>query len=118
MLNKKISVLIAASLFMLGILACSAALPQNEPASFPTIPDQSFTQADLPKTEADVPRLSVEDAMAALERGEAIVVDVRSLQSYSAGHIPGAISIPLDEIEVNPNMLGLDKGQWIITYCT
>jgi rhodanese-related sulfurtransferase/predicted transcriptional regulator len=30
--------------------------------------------------------------------GEAIVVDVRPAMEYSAGHIPGALSIPLDEL--------------------
>jgi len=112
MLKKKISVLVAASLFVLGISACNAPPVQNEP-----IPS-SVNPIDLPRTEADVPRIGVEEARAAIESGEAVVVDVRSLQSYSAGHIPGAISIPLDAIEASPGAQGLDKGQWIITYCT
>jgi rhodanese-related sulfurtransferase len=69
-------------------------------------------------TEEDVPRVSVEDAAAAIQNGEAIVLDVRSTQAFQASHIPGALSVPLFDIETNPTGLNLDKDQWIITYCT
>lgn len=65
-----------------------------------------------------MPRVSVEDAKAALDGGEAIVVDVRSADDYAASHIVGAINIPLTDLESNPANLNLDKNQWIITYCT
>jgi rhodanese-related sulfurtransferase len=41
---------------------------------------------------------------------------VRAQASYESQHIPGALNIPLPEIEAR---LGeLDKAEWIITYCT
>ena len=58
------------------------------------------------------------NARAALERGEAVIVDVRSDAAYEVSHIAGAINIQLGEIETNPTGLNLDKDQWIITYCT
>lgn len=76
------------------------------------------TSAQLPLTEAEVPRVSIQDAKAALDSGEAIVVDVRSEGAYQTSHVPGAIHIELGEFETNPAGLRLDKDQWIITYCT
>jgi hypothetical protein len=119
-----------ASLAILGLMlvlpACNAVLPQIGPTQAPvptTIVEptsviQPGDQSGLPKTEADVPRISVGDAKAAFDSGKAIIVDVRSAESYAAGHVAGAISIPLSEIEANPTGLDLDKEQWIITYCT
>jgi rhodanese-related sulfurtransferase len=58
----------------------------------------------------------VGDAKAALEIQNAIFLDPRGEPFYSEGHIPGAISIPEDELEAR---LGeLDPDAWIITYCT
>ena len=96
--------------FVLVLSACSSATPAAEPTTVP--------QEGIPQSEAAVPRVSVEDAVAALQSGEAIVVDVRGAEAYQAGHIPGALSVPLGEIETNPDGLALDKEQWIITYCT
>jgi rhodanese-related sulfurtransferase len=73
---------------------------------------------NLPQTEAEVPRVSLEEAEAALDSGAAIFVDVRSPAAYETSHTAGAISIPLGEIERNLTGLALEKDQWIITYCT
>lgn len=58
------------------------------------------------------------DAKAAVDSGAAILVDVRSADSYASGHAAGAISIPLGNFETNIESLSLEKDQWIITYCT
>ena len=76
------------------------------------------SQDGVPASEAAVPRVTLEETLAALESGEAIVVDVRGPEAYQESHIAGAISVPLGEIETNPTGLDLDKEQWIITYCT
>jgi rhodanese-related sulfurtransferase len=50
-----------------------------------------------------------------IERGEAAVIDVRPVEEYAAGHIPGAVSIPLPELE---QRLGeLPKDIEIVAYC-
>jgi rhodanese-related sulfurtransferase len=74
--------------------------------------------SQIPQTEADVPRINVEDAKAAFDSGQAIIVDVRSADAYAAGHTVGAISIPLVIFETDINNVSLEKNQWIITYCT
>lgn len=47
--------------------------------------------------------------------GEIIVLDVRPKDEYEAGHLPGARSCPLDELEQNIAKLPQDKK--IIAYC-
>jgi rhodanese-related sulfurtransferase len=50
-----------------------------------------------------------------VERGAVLVLDVRPAAEYAAGHIPGAVSIPLDELEVR---LGeLPENTEIVAYC-
>jgi len=64
----------------------------------------------------EVQRVTLEESKAAFDNGEATFVDVRTASSYAAGHIPGALSIPLAELQ--PRIDELDPNQWIITYCT
>jgi len=117
----KPNTLFATTILLLATLACNALTPttQAEPTKYvivePTFPP---TQSTLPLTEADVPRVTLEETLTAIAGGSAIVVDVRSPEAYAASHIEGAINIPLNVIEVNPSTLDLAKDQWIITYCT
>jgi rhodanese-related sulfurtransferase len=47
--------------------------------------------------------------------GEVTVIDVRPAQEYAAGHIPGAVSVPLAEL---PDRLDtLPAGRQIVAYC-
>ncbi len=116
---KKRNLLVAFSILVLAALACNASLPQAaEPTIIPTQPQVQNPNGSIPQTEADVPRISVEDAKAAYDSGQAIIVDVRSADSYAVGHAVGSISIPLDNFENNIGSLSLKKEQWIITYCT
>ena len=116
---KKRDLLVVFSILVLAALACNASLPQAaEPTTIPTQPQAQNQTGNIPQTEADVPRISVEDAKAAFDSGQAIIVDVRSADSYAVGHAAGSISIPLENFENNINNLSLEKKQWIITYCT
>lgn len=107
-------------LLVFSALACNSIMPVTltaAPTQFsPT--KISPTQASLPQTEADVPRISVEEAKAALDSGEAIILDVRSVEAYAESRIAGAVNIPLVDIEIDPAGLELEKNRWIITYCT
>jgi 3-mercaptopyruvate sulfurtransferase SseA len=108
-------------LLILVSAGCSAQPTQMEPASAPTQiiePVSTPSSGDLPLTEADVPRISLEQAKTALDSGAAIVVDVRPPEAFAESHVIGAINIPLAEIEGNPAGLTLEREQWIITYCT
>ncbi|MGB5034972.1 MAG: metalloregulator ArsR/SmtB family transcription factor [Blastocatellia bacterium] len=47
--------------------------------------------------------------------GRVIVLDVRPAEEFAAGHIPGAVSIPFDELE---RRLGeVPKGREVVAYC-
>ncbi len=115
----KTKIYLAISVLILATLACNALIPL--PESDPTqIVEPAFPQpqGNLPLTEADVPRVPVEAALAAFHSGAAVFMDVRSADNFGLSHIPRAINIPVDEIEANPAIVTLDKDQWIITYCT
>lgn len=103
----------------LALAACSPApAPTPTPAMTVIVEPTSPPPGGLPKSEAEVPRVTAEAAKAAFEAGAAVIVDVRSVDSFVAKHIAGALSIPLTRIEQNPKSVSLGKNQWIITYCT
>ena len=47
--------------------------------------------------------------------GSVTVLDVRPSEEYAAGHLPGAVNIPLNKLETNLNHL--PTGQEVIAYC-
>lgn len=47
--------------------------------------------------------------------GAVTVLDVRPSEEYRAGHIPGALSIPLSELK--QRLAGLPKNREIVAYC-
>lgn len=46
-----------------------------------------------------------------------IILDTRTREEYDAGHIPGAILIPYDEILEKAEGVLTDKDQLILVYC-
>jgi 3-mercaptopyruvate sulfurtransferase SseA len=60
-------------------------------------------------------RITVAELRQALEKGEAVVVDVRNEQSYKAGHIKGARWIFESDVPSRAGELPRDK--MIVTYC-
>lgn len=83
-------------------------------AQAPAAAPASSTTANIPY--ANIARINVTDAKAALDGKTAVFVDVRDLDVYKINHINGSISIPLGDIETRYREL--KSSQWIITYCT
>jgi len=52
----------------------------------------------------------------ALVQGGALLVDVRTPQEYSAGHIEGAVNIPVSELGARLPELG-EKQRSVVVYC-
>lgn len=50
-----------------------------------------------------------------LRQGDVVVVDVRPEEEFAAGHIEGARSIPLEELE--RRLAELPPGQEVVAYC-
>jgi rhodanese-related sulfurtransferase/DNA-binding transcriptional ArsR family regulator len=48
-------------------------------------------------------------------RGEVVILDVRPADEFAAGHIPGALSVPLDQLDAA--LSRLPKRARIIAYC-
>ena len=56
-----------------------------------------------------------DELLARLETGDLILIDVRPAGEYAAGHLPGAISVPPDDID---NVLDeLPEDREIVAYC-
>ena len=63
-----------------------------------------------------VRRVTTTELKEALDKGTAVVVDVRAEEQYKAGHIKGALHIPETEIAARAGELPRDK--MIVTYCS
>ena len=63
----------------------------------------------------DVEAIGRDELIARLGRGEIVLVDVRPPEEYAAGHIQGARSIPLDELE--HRLADLPADREIVAYC-
>jgi rhodanese-related sulfurtransferase len=63
----------------------------------------------------EVEAIGREELMARLQRGDAVLVDVRPAEEYAAGHIAGARSIPIGELEQRLAELPADRE--VIAYC-
>lgn len=102
-----------------GVLLGASASHKKEFAttSQPTEQPEQKLQAQTQPTPADgVRRVTVEELRAGLEKGTAIVIDVRSEEQYKAGHIKGSLWIPSDKIASRTKELPKDK--LIVTYCS
>ena len=124
-MRRNKSYLLLISILILANSACNQSLSQVEPTAYPTpiqLPTAVLTigssQGNIPLTEAQVSRITAEDAKAAFDSGEAVIVDVRSAEAYASGHAEGAINILLGVFESDIAKVPLEKDQWIITYCT
>ena len=63
----------------------------------------------------DVEAIGRDELIGRLGRGEIVLVDVRPPEEYAAGHIEGARSVPLDELE--HRLADLPADREIVAYC-
>ena len=63
----------------------------------------------------EVEAIGRDELLTRLRRGDAVLVDVRPRNEYEAGHIEGARSIPVDELEDHLDELPDDRE--VIAYC-
>lgn len=64
-------------------------------------------------------RIAVDELRARLGKGDVVLVDARPVEDYAAGHIPGAISLPADEIDalLATQSLPIRNDLDVVTYC-
>jgi hypothetical protein len=92
---------------LLIVLVLGGTVATNSPLASPTP-----TAKVLPQVE----RITIDKAYRAFENYQAVFLDVRDVMSYEAGHIVGAIHIPLNQLDERLGELAPES--WIITYCT
>src|SRR5881227_2063720 len=63
----------------------------------------------------DVDAIGREELIARLRKGDVVLVDVRPTEEYAAGHIDGARSVPLEELE--NRLAELPSDQEVVAYC-
>jgi hypothetical protein len=96
---------------------------ENQQAAIAAVPGDGLVPrntAGASSTQAipfpSVPRISLQEAQAKLQRGELVMVDVRSGESYLRLHVAGSISIPEEQVFSRRGELPQDKE--IAFYCT
>lgn len=56
-----------------------------------------------------------EELVTRAELGDVVILDVRPVPEFAAGHIPGAVSVPLDELDTA--LIHLPREREIVAYC-
>lgn len=106
---RKIMLLTMIGLFSVFGFSCSKA--GNE--------KQSLTMSKEVKNgkKAEYKKITSDEAKKMIETQKVIVVDVRTLEEYTEGHIPNAISVPLETIENKAEAKLKNKDDLILVYC-
>jgi rhodanese-related sulfurtransferase/predicted transcriptional regulator len=63
----------------------------------------------------EVEAIDRNELVARMARGDVVLVDVRPEEEYAAGHIDGARSVPIDELE--RRLSELPRGREVVAYC-
>ena len=92
-----------------GVIAAIRGVAERQSAEVERIVRDCFERRDA------LDPVGRDELLKRVRRRDAIVLDVRPPQEFSAGHIPGAINIPLDEL--SRRLAGLPKHREIIAYC-
>lgn len=114
-MRKLMLIFPAAGLFF--IAACtnqtttSTVNVQNKPAATPIVVQS--TPAPLGD---GVPRISLADAKAAFDSGEAVFIDTHAKEQYDQQHIKGSINVPVNDI--GTRLDNIPKGKKLIAYCS
>jgi len=61
------------------------------------------------------PPTTVYELLSRAERGLVTVLDVRPPEEFAAGHLPGAVNIPIDRLE--SSLANLSKQREVVAYC-
>ena len=78
----------------------------------------SATEAPVTAVEASAPSvefLGTGELAAMRESGEVIVIDVRTPEEFAAGHLPGAINMPVETFD--PAAVPYEHGRETVLYC-
>lgn len=77
----------------------------------------AITQSCFEATAGTIEIVSPEEAASIMESEAAVLVDVRSKKEFEAGHIEGAINIPVDSENLHEIIARLDQEEPVMVYC-
>lgn len=77
----------------------------------------AITQSCFEATAGTIEIVSPEEAASIVESEAAVLVDVRSKKEFEAGHIEGAINIPVDSENLHEIIARLDQEEPVMVYC-
>lgn len=60
-------------------------------------------------------QVDLDELLGRARRGDVVVLDVRPFPEYAAGHLPGAVHIPVDELAARLDELPADRE--VVAYC-
>lgn len=106
-------VLVSVAIMILGSLALIACNSTEKSASAnhnAAVKPPTTVQADGAR------RITPADVQSLLDKGQAVIIDVRNQAAYDQDHIKGAKLIPAGEIGERTNELPRNKT--IVTYCS
>jgi len=94
---------------VIGVMECLRRVAENHLADVSKLVDTYLTVKD------SLEPLPAEELLSRARDGLVTVLDVRPPEEYAAGHLPGAINIPLSELE--QHLAQLPKENEVVAYC-
>ncbi|MBM7585406.1 rhodanese-related sulfurtransferase/Fe2+ or Zn2+ uptake regulation protein [Bacillus pakistanensis] len=88
--------------------------------SLHTLSEKQFVQVQQIKQEFlnnkfEVDGVSLPELKDRMEKGEVLLIDVRPKEEYEEAHIPGAVSMPIEELKEKLSSLPTDND--VVAYC-
>jgi rhodanese-related sulfurtransferase len=104
---------------LLGVLAVGPVLAQGQPATAaqPVTPVQQAAPARQSVPTVQVAQVSPDALleMQAKKDASLLLLDVRTPEEFAAGHIPGAVNIPYDQVAAR--LSAIPKNDEVVLYC-
>ncbi len=102
MILKKLYVIVIMILSVFIISGCSTVMKEDVTKS---------------TENSSVMKMTAKEAKAEIDKGDVIILDVRTNEEYISGHIENSILIPVNEIEKEVENILKDKEQKVLIYC-
>jgi rhodanese-related sulfurtransferase len=85
------------------------ALAESRLAEIDKVTSAFFEQRGAPES------VGGDELLRRVRRGEVTILDVRPAEEYRAGHIPGALSVPVADLKAR--LAELPRGREVVAYC-
>lgn len=120
-MKKRLIAIIAMMAATITITSCTTSpaptTAGQTSASGTVITGTSSSAAETTAAKAEYIKITASEAKALMDEGNVIVLDVRSLEEYDAGHIAGAIRLAYGEFADKLASVLPDKDAVILVYC-